>query len=359
MTIANHHIEIELIEGNGIPSLPKDAINLRNLNIIVDKMLLNPNLDAVWMPAAMKRDLFFHILYIFLTVMQIFVGSYRCDVLGHVLAASISKRDIEPARRVRRSSQVNNADLNRYLEAGSKGPRPVSIQGDVLASIMKIVYVMVLVIIDEVFADFRLNLIGESVKFTLGAGKPPSFLTSAYMDEEQQSRLRASGKASGKELPSGAGERDGEKRAREEKQRKVGQLQSERAKAEARLAVVSKQIAVCEGEIALRLQRQQAGGGVGPVLTYQQRQASQRWDQRRDSDIGDGGRSRSSSNCSAYSNTSASSSSSSSSSAMAQGRASALHAHAHAAEGFAGGVDGSKFKQHMLRVRKERTPTKH
>ena len=46
-----------------------------------------------------------------------------------------------------------------------------------------------LVIIDEVFADFRLNLIGESVKFTLGAGQPPSFLTSAYINEEQQNRL--------------------------------------------------------------------------------------------------------------------------------------------------------------------------
>ena len=36
---------------------------------------------------------------------------------------------------------------------------------DVTRSLYKIVYVMVLVIVEEVFDDFRLNLIGDAVRF--------------------------------------------------------------------------------------------------------------------------------------------------------------------------------------------------
>ena len=96
MTIGNHHIEMELIEGNGIPILPKDAIDTTNLNIIVDKMISNPNINAVWLPEAFKRDLFFHILYIFLSILQVFVGSTQCHVIGHTLAATIAKHPMKP-----------------------------------------------------------------------------------------------------------------------------------------------------------------------------------------------------------------------------------------------------------------------
>ena len=104
LTVANHHIEMDLIKGTGIPMLPKDAIDTTNLNIIVDKMIHNPNLNAVWLPAVFKRDLFFHILYIFLSILQVFVGSTQCDVIGHTLAATIAKRPMKPKACLIRSS---------------------------------------------------------------------------------------------------------------------------------------------------------------------------------------------------------------------------------------------------------------
>ena len=169
LTIANHHIEMEVLWGDGIPILPGDAINTQNLNLITENMMLNPNLQNVWLPAALKRDLFFHILYIFLSILQIFVGSTQCDIIGHTLAASIRRHPLEK-KQSSCPSQINYHDLEAFLEANHMEPHGAA---DLEKSLFKIVYVMVLVIIEEVFVDFRLNLIGDAVKFCLEPGLTP------------------------------------------------------------------------------------------------------------------------------------------------------------------------------------------
>ena len=169
LTISNHHIEMEVVWGDGIPILPNDAINTQNLNLITENMMLNSKLQEIWLPTAFKRDLFFHILYIFLSILQVFVGSTQCDIIGHTLAASIQTHPLEK-KKISCPSQINYHDLETFLEANHMEPHGAV---DLEKSLFKIVYVMVLVIIEEVFVDFRLNLIGDAVRFNLEPGKTP------------------------------------------------------------------------------------------------------------------------------------------------------------------------------------------
>ena len=193
LTIANHHIEMEILWGDGIPILPNDAINTQNLLLITENMMLNPNLHEMWLLAPLKRDLFFHILYIFLSILQVFVGSTQCDIIGHTLVASIQRQSLGK-KQLSSPSQINCHDLEAFLEANHLEPHGAI---DLEKSLFKIVYVMVLVIIEEVFVDFRLNLIGDAVKFSLEPGKTPCDIGE---DAKEDNPLSSSTKSSNKSV---------------------------------------------------------------------------------------------------------------------------------------------------------------
>lgn len=96
--IAGHHIELEIIrgEGTGVPEEvaeeeSKNYLNIDNLNIIVERLLSSKSLESSWLPIALQKDLYLHIVYLMLTVMAMFVGSSQCDVIGHRMGVSIDQ----------------------------------------------------------------------------------------------------------------------------------------------------------------------------------------------------------------------------------------------------------------------------
>jgi hypothetical protein len=254
ISIANHHIEVEIAHGDRIPDLPMDVINTENLHVIVDKLVANKNVNEVWLPEALKRDLLFHILYLILSVMQVFVGHTECDVVGHTIAASIKKGTVTP-RLHREPSCINHDDLVKYMKktAGAAAAAADSTE----QSLYKIVFLIVLAVIEEVFVDFRMNLIGDSLQFHLVPGGLA--LSSVVASAESAALALPSGSESGKDPTISKKEALRE----EAREHLAAKLREEADAIEERISLIDRQLAVCDGEIKSR----KAAGQKGPLVS--------------------------------------------------------------------------------------------
>jgi hypothetical protein len=174
--VCGHHFELELIRCDDIPLPPKGGINKDNLNIIVDKLMASDLIQISWLPHSIKRQLFFNILLLILTVMQITCTSSKCDILGHRIAATFAAK----AERLERSnverSIIDPNCLKKFIDDHLADPeKNVPWLPDyVEASLLTTISVLVLTLIEEVFHDFRVNLMSEQVRFHLVPGPAPS-----------------------------------------------------------------------------------------------------------------------------------------------------------------------------------------
>ena len=226
-TIFGHHVELQLIEGNN--ALIGRPISAKNLNVIVERLMKNKSVEIAWLPFHLQRDLFFHVVYLMLTIISLFVGTSECDIIGHRIGVSIDHVHTNARRNSSEKSRIDSECLNRHIESifatsTKKSYLPVHIE----KALHITVDVVVLNIIEEIFLDFRLNLIGDKVCFHLEAGESPHA-------EDHLSDIE-----------------DGDDDSPEKTTLKIKEYKRELARVERRLRIISKQIAVCDGEIRSR-----------------------------------------------------------------------------------------------------------
>jgi hypothetical protein len=173
--VCGHHFELELIQSDDVPIPPKGAINKANLNIIVDKLMASPLIDLSWLPGSVKRQLFFNILLLMLTVMHIACTSSECDILGHRIAATFAAKTAENQKARNYISAIDPKSLHVFIDAHLADPeKNVAWLPDYIErSLMTTISVLALTLIEEVFYDFRVNLMSDKVRFHLVPGPAP------------------------------------------------------------------------------------------------------------------------------------------------------------------------------------------
>lgn len=90
MELLGHHLELELLKGN-VPRVPIEGIHAANLHAIVDNLMQYEAMKNIWLPSNMKKELFFNILLLIITVSQIILGATQCDLLGHTIALAFTR----------------------------------------------------------------------------------------------------------------------------------------------------------------------------------------------------------------------------------------------------------------------------
>jgi hypothetical protein len=184
MNILGHHIELELFEGK-IPQNPREGLNFENLHIIVKKLLSNPVIAKnLWfIPYRMKEELFFNTLLLILIVTQIVLGATKCDVLGHTVAAAFSQSPASP-NLGQVMSNIDSESVLEYVDEILASDRNIWWLPDVFERVLLFsIHMVVLTLVEEVFADFRVAVVGDSVRFRLKPGTMPNVRAMASIDD--------------------------------------------------------------------------------------------------------------------------------------------------------------------------------
>lgn len=227
-SLFGHHIELELIKGNS--TLIGKPISAKNLNIIVERLMKNKSVEISWLPFHLQRDLFFHVVYLMLSILSLFVGTSECDIIGHRIGVTIDQVHTYLQKDNLEKSKIDNDCLNRHIESVLAASKKKSyLPAHIEKSMHITVDVIVLNIMEDMFLDFRLNLIGDRVCFHLEAGQ----------SSNAEDRLKEEVKVV--ETP-------------EELIAKMKEYKRELARVERRLSLVNKQIAICDGETLSRKQ---------------------------------------------------------------------------------------------------------
>jgi hypothetical protein len=230
-SLFGHHIELELIKGNN--TLIGKPISAKNLNIIVERLMKNKSVEITWLPFHLQRDLFFHVVYLMLSIVSLFVGTSECDIIGHRIGVTIDHVHTYVQKVNLEKSKIDPDCLNRHIESVLAASKKKSyLPAHIEKSLHITVDVIVLNIMEDMFLDFRLNLIGDRVCFHLEAGQ--SSTADERLKEEE-----AKEKAKIADTP-------------EMLLAKMKEYKRELAYVERRLSLVNKQIAVCEGETLSR-----------------------------------------------------------------------------------------------------------
>ena len=172
--VAGHHFELEMISCSVVPEPPTGIVSRANLKFIVSKlmgceMIKFPSI----FPNALKKKLLFNMLLVMMTTLTVFLGASECDILGHRIAAAFTHLQGTSMTSVLKvppgTSRINAQNVNDFVEGLLRGDKtwlPQSIERAVITSVS----VIVLTIFEEVFVDFRVNLIGATVRFHLVPG---------------------------------------------------------------------------------------------------------------------------------------------------------------------------------------------
>ena len=223
-SVAGHHIELELKRNSCMTS--QNSLSVKNLNVIVDRLLRNKSIEISWLPAHLQKDLYFHVVYLLLKVMSLFVGTSECDIIGHRIGVSIDHDHRNPLRRNSEKSNIDAGSLHRHAESiFATGKTSSYLPAHIEKTLLITIDVIVLNIIEEMFFDFRLNLIGDQVCFYLQSGEPQQRHQSTEIEEEILGKLSKT---------------------------KLQEYESELRSIENRLCLVNRQLAVCDGEISMR-----------------------------------------------------------------------------------------------------------
>ena len=150
-------------------------------------------------PNALKKKLFYNMLLVMMTTLTVFLGASECDILGHKIAVTFANQQesskllalkVQPGQS--KIDSQNVIDFVERLLRSDKTWLPLSIERAIATSVA----VIILTIFEEVFVDFRVNLIGAIVRFNLAPG--PKYLRILPIEEYRSSALAVRGRTVGK-----------------------------------------------------------------------------------------------------------------------------------------------------------------
>jgi hypothetical protein len=173
MELVAHHVELELEKCDQQPDRKQEYINLGNLQIFVDKLVKNQIL-LPWMPRALKREMFFNMLQLLLSVLHVVLSATELDILGHKVSISFST-----APAIHQQAAEFAADpvcVMAYVDKclSSETTNLWYIPDFIERPLLFTIQYMAVTILLEVFVDFRLNVLGDQVKFNMVRGAMPS-----------------------------------------------------------------------------------------------------------------------------------------------------------------------------------------
>jgi hypothetical protein len=182
-----HHVELELEKCDTINDRKQECINVKNLETITEKLAGN-RLLLPWMPRFLKKKMFFNIMQLTLIIMHIVLKATELDILGHKIAIAFSPAPPISADQLPQSSVdpqciqayvdecIENADTNIWFI-------PDFIERPMLFAI----YFMATSVIEEIFVDLRVNVLGDQIKFNLVKGEMPN--ASEMTDEDLERHM--------------------------------------------------------------------------------------------------------------------------------------------------------------------------
>ena len=129
-------------------------------------------------------------LLVMMTTLTVFLGASECDILGHKIAVKFANQEesskllalkVQPGQ-----SKIDSQNITDFVERSLMSDKtwlPLSIERAIVTSVA----VIILTIFEEVFADFRVNLIGAIVRFHLAPG--PKYMRILPIEEYRSSAL--------------------------------------------------------------------------------------------------------------------------------------------------------------------------
>jgi hypothetical protein len=182
MELLGHHLELELLKGN-VPRVPIEGIHAANLHAIVENLMQYEAMKNIWLPASMKKELFFNILLLIITVSQIVLGATQCDLLGHTIALAFTRAPtvskVDPGR-----TSIDTAAIYEHVDAILASESNIWYIPDYFERNMLFsIHLVVLTIVEEVFVDFRVNVMGDEVRFYLRPGVLPNVREMSDIDD--------------------------------------------------------------------------------------------------------------------------------------------------------------------------------
>ena len=183
-----HHVELELENYDVVSRPQQEYVNTKNLEIFVDKLVRN-ELMLPWVPQFLKRKLFFNILQLLLTIMHIVLRASQLDILGHRISIAFSQAPIIP-RNQNRECSVDPECVQSYVDASlSDQSTNIWLLPDYIERpVLYAVHYMILSLLEEIFVDFRVHVLGDEVKFNLVRGVMPEVQS---MSDGDVARYRA------------------------------------------------------------------------------------------------------------------------------------------------------------------------
>lgn len=169
-----HHVELELVNCDTLSERKQEYINVENLNMITDKLAGNALL-LPWMPRFLKKKMFFNVLQLMLIVMHIVLRATELDILGHKVAVAFSPAPPITIDQVPNSS-VDPKCVMAYVEEclANEDSNIWFIPDFIEKPLLFAIYFMVTSVIEEVFVDLRVNVLGDQIKFNLVKGEMPA-----------------------------------------------------------------------------------------------------------------------------------------------------------------------------------------
>ena len=168
-----HHVELELENYDVVSRPQQEYVNTDNLEIFVDKLVRN-KLMLPWIPQFLKRKVFFNMLQLLLTIMHVVLRASQLDILGHRISIAFSQAPAIPRDQSRECS-VDPACVQSYVDASlSDQSTNIWLLPDYIERpILYAVHFMILSLLEEIFVDFRVHVLGDEVKFNLVRGVVP------------------------------------------------------------------------------------------------------------------------------------------------------------------------------------------
>jgi len=183
LEIFGHHLRVKLEQIND--SVPIHHITSEDRAVIKDlvgELMKDSNINISWLPDSVEKDIYEKVLLVSLMMLEIFFSTSKIEILGHVFEAKLS--DIAKFKRTERTGirdiDKNSKRINKILEKEvsgllkKEGFRPRSwVTSRLEKSLFKHVFVFVLLLIDEVTNDTKIEFMGNQIVIQVCPGKAP------------------------------------------------------------------------------------------------------------------------------------------------------------------------------------------
>jgi hypothetical protein len=151
------------------------VVNRSYVKIFATRIMQSDMLQNLfWLPTSVRKKLVTNLLLVMLTALTVFLESTECGIVGHRVAAVFSQTNIDVkdlSKIPQGTSMISRECVDRFVEAflaeEKKKEHFSWMPAHMERSIAATVVVIVLSVLEEVFIDFRVNLIGSVVKFHL------------------------------------------------------------------------------------------------------------------------------------------------------------------------------------------------